>query len=81
MNGAKEPNRCRDIRLAQIGNSRFAGMPEEKFIAAVRIVLSSGPDRPGSANAVDFGAKDEIALGEAVDLVHVRGHFRFAPSR
>src|SRR5580658_216704 len=32
-----------------------------------------------SAQLVDFGGKDEIAFGEAVDLVGPGGDFRFAP--
>ncbi len=32
-------------------------------------------------NAVDFGRHDEIALGQAVDLVRVNRHFRFAPGQ
>lgn len=39
--GVAVPTYPFDVRLAKSGTSRFTGMPEDTFIAAVRIVLSS----------------------------------------
>jgi hypothetical protein len=43
-NGVAEPNTAADAARAKRGVSRFAGLPEDKFLAAVRNELATaGP--------------------------------------